>query len=98
MLQFFIIQVFNTQGQFKKEWKGIGYPYEIEAYDPNTLIITDARSGEINKIDFDGKVIERFGQWGKKESEFGFPHGLAVDVNGVIFVGELLNWRIQKYK
>ena len=75
MLQFFIIQVFNTQGQFKKEWKGIGYPYEIEAYDPNTLIITDARSREINKIDFDGKVIERFGQWGKKNLSLDFLMG-----------------------
>ncbi|MCJ8321356.1 MAG: peptidyl-alpha-hydroxyglycine alpha-amidating lyase family protein [Colwellia sp.] len=91
------IQVFNTDGDFKKQWQDIGYPYELEQFDENTLIFTDARSGEINKIDFDGNVIERFGKWGKKESEFGFPHGLAID-KGMIYVGELLNWRIQKFK
>jgi len=92
------IQVFNTQGDFKVQWQGIGYPYELEQYDQDTLVFTDARSGEINKINFDGKVLERFGQWGKKESEFGFPHGLAIDKNHNIYVGELLNWRIQKYQ
>jgi len=92
------IQVFNTQGDFKTQWQDIGYPYELEQFDQNTLIFTDARSGEINKINFDGQILERFGQWGKRESEFGFPHGLAVDKNQFIYVGELLNWRIQKFK
>ncbi|WP_416307859.1 peptidyl-alpha-hydroxyglycine alpha-amidating lyase family protein [Neptunicella sp. SCSIO 80796] len=92
------IQIFDTQGAFIDEWTNIGYPYELEQYDQNTLILTDARSGEINKIGMDGKVIERFGKWGKKESEFGFPHGLAIDKDKIIYVGELLNWRIQKYR
>jgi len=91
------IQVFNREGDFQVQWQDIGYPYELEQLDTNTLVFTDARSGEINKINLEGKVLERFGQWGKKESEFGFPHGLAVD-NGTIYVGELLNWRIQKFK
>jgi DNA-binding beta-propeller fold protein YncE len=92
------IQIFDTDGNFIKQWRDVGYPYELEKYDANSLILTDARSGEINKVGFDGAVIERFGQWGKKESEFGFPHGLAVDKNGEVYVGELLNWRIQKFK
>ncbi|MBN7797328.1 peptidyl-alpha-hydroxyglycine alpha-amidating lyase family protein [Parahaliea mediterranea] len=92
------IQVFDADGGFREEWRGIGYPYELERYDANTLILTDARSGEINKVGLDGKLKEKFGQWGKRESEFGFPHGLAVDKHGNVFVGELLNWRIQKYR
>lgn len=91
------IQIFDTNGQFIAQWKDIGYPYELERYDDNTLIITDARSGEINKINLQGKVIEKFGRWGKGLSEFGFPHGLAVDKSGTVYVGELLNWRIQTY-
>lgn len=92
------IQIFDTQGNFKDEWTNIGYPYELEQYDGNTLVMTDARSGEVIQLGMDGKVIERFGKWGKKESEFGFPHGLAVDDHKVVYVGELLNWRIQKYR
>jgi len=91
------IQIFNDEGDFIKQWQNIGYPYELEQLDENTLVFTDARSGEINKIDFNGTVLERFGKWGKKESEFGFPHGLAIDKD-MIYVGELLNWRIQKFK
>lgn len=91
------IQLFDTDGNFKAQWQGIGYPYELEVFDNETLIFTDARSGEIIKVGFDGKVKERFGKWGKKESEFGFPHGLAVNKAGTIYVGELLNWRVQKY-
>lgn len=92
------IQIFDTEGNFITQWQDIGYPYELERYDENTLIVTDARSGEIIKVSMDGTVIERFGQWGKRESEFGFPHGLAVDKHGVIYVGELLNWRVQSFK
>lgn len=91
------IQLFDLDGGFIAQWEGIGYPYELEIFDQETMIFTDARSGEIVKINFDGKVIERFGKWGKKESEFGFPHGLAVDKNGTVYVGELLNWRVQKF-
>lgn len=91
------IQLFDLDGGFIAQWEGIGYPYELEIFDQETMIFTDARSGEIVKINFDGKVIERFGKWGKKESEFGFPHGLAVDKNGNVYVGELLNWRVQKF-
>ncbi|QIL91150.1 hypothetical protein GNX18_16210 [Microbulbifer sp. SH-1] len=92
------IQIFDTDGHFINQWRDIGYPYELERYDENTLILTDARSGEINKVSMDGVVIERFGKWGKRESEFGFPHGLAVDNQGVVYVGELLNWRTQTFR
>lgn len=92
------IQIFDTEGNFIAQWRDIGYPYEIERYDEHTVIVTDARSGEIITVGMDGSVIERFGQWGKRESEFGFPHGLAVDNHGVVYVGELLNWRIQTFK
>lgn len=92
------IQIFDTEGHFINQWRDIGYPYELERYDENALLVTDARSGEIIKVGMDGAVIERFGQWGKRESEFGFPHGLAVDKQGVVYVGELLNWRVQSFR
>jgi len=92
------IQIFDTEGRFIDQWRDVGYPYELERYDEKTLLLTDARSGEIIKVGMDGTVIERFGKWGKRESEFGFPHGLAVDGQGVVYVGELLNWRIQSVR
>lgn len=92
------LQVFRTDGTFIRTIDKIGYPYEMEWYNDNQIILTDARSGEINLIDTSGKIIEKFGRWGKAQGEFGFPHGLAVSEDGWIFVGELLNWRVQKFK
>jgi len=34
---------------------------------------------DIYKLGMDGSVIERFGKWGKRESVFGFAHGLFAD-------------------
>lgn len=92
------LQVFDSDGRFYRTINNIGYPYEIEWYDEKRIILTDARSGEINLIDTTGKIVRKFGRWGKARGEFGFPHGLAVAKDGWIYVGELLNWRIQKFK
>lgn len=92
------IQLFDTEGTFLSQWQDIGYPYEIEGYDQGSVMITDARTGTINKISYQGKLLERYGEWGKKQNQLGFPHGLAVDdKDGKVYVGELLNWRIKTF-
>lgn len=91
------IQLFDSQGKFLTQWQGIGYPYEIEGYDQDSVMITDARTGVVNKISYQGKLQESFGEWGKKQNQLGFPHGLALDREGKVYVGELLNWRVKSF-
>ena len=89
------IQLFDTQGEFKQSWDKVGYPYEIEQLSADRFVISDARSGNIVILDERGNPLSKHGRWGKKLAQFGFPHGLAIDKKGDIFVGELLNWRVQ---
>ena len=44
----------------------------------------------------DGEVIGVLGESGRQLKQFGWAHGLAAPSENVLYVGELLNWRVQK--
>lgn len=90
------VQIFTPDGQYITEWTGFGNPYEIQRCKDGTFWLTDARAGSIIHLDRNGKVLGRFGQWGKEIGDFGFPHGFDFTENGDILVGEILNWRVQR--
>jgi hypothetical protein len=60
------------------------------------LYASDAFPGRVYKISLDGKVLGMFGQAGKQLKEFGWIHEIACPSENEIYVGELLNWRVQK--
>ena len=60
------------------------------------LYASDAFPGRVYKISLDGKVLGAFGQSGKQLKEFGWIHEIACPSENEIYVGELLNWRVQK--
>lgn len=90
------IQVFTTDGRFLEQWDNVGYPYIVELAGDKTIWMTDARSGKVLNLDLAGNVLGSFGQWGKEIGDFGFGHGITVDDAGDVYIGELLNWRIQR--
>ena len=53
-------------------------------------------SGRIYKLSLDGKVLGVLGQSGKQLKQFGWVHEIACPSENELFVGELLNWRVQK--
>ena len=64
---------------------------------PNqVLYASDAFPGRVYKISLDGKVLGVLGHSGKQLKEFGWIHEIACPSENVIYVGELLNWRVQK--
>jgi DNA-binding beta-propeller fold protein YncE len=64
---------------------------------PNqVLYAADAFPGRIYKLSLDGKVLGVFGETGKQLKQFGWIHEIACPSENVIFVAELLNWRVQK--
>jgi hypothetical protein len=64
---------------------------------PNPVIFTvDLFPGRIYKVSLDGKVLGVFGKSGKNLGEFGWGHAIACPSENEIWVGELLNWRVQK--
>jgi hypothetical protein len=60
------------------------------------LYAADAYPGRIYKLSLDGKVLGVLGESGKQLKQFGWVHEIACPSENVLYVGELLNWRVQK--
>jgi DNA-binding beta-propeller fold protein YncE len=64
---------------------------------PNQVLYTsDAYPGRIYKLSLEGKVLGVLGESGKQLKQFGWIHEIACPSENVLYVGELLNWRVQK--
>jgi NHL repeat len=60
------------------------------------LFSADAFPGRIYKLSLDGKVLGVLGESGKQLKQFGWIHEIACPSENLLYVGELLNWRVQK--
>ena len=56
----------------------------------------DAVPGRIYKLTLEGKVLGVFGDAGKRAGEFGWIHQIACPSENELWIGEILNWRVQK--
>jgi hypothetical protein len=64
---------------------------------PNQVLYSaDAWPGRIYKMTLDGEVLGVLGESGKQLKQFGWIHEMACPQKDVLFVAELLNWRVQK--
>lgn len=99
------IQVFDTEGNFKTQYRNVGSPWAIcitpgaqqfmyvsNSNPPNNLDY----DGEIVKLSLDGKIVGRFGRAGKLLKEFGTVNSLDCRSENELLVGEIGNWRVQR--
>ena len=99
------IQVFDTEGNFKTQFRNVGSPWAIcitpgprqvlyvsNSNPPNNLDY----DGEILKMGLDGRIIGKFGHAGKLLKEFGTVNAIDCRTENELYVGELGNWRVQK--
>src|SRR5450432_1758740 len=64
---------------------------------PNQVLYSaDAYPGRIYKLSLDGKVLGTIGGPGRQLKQFGWVHEIACPSENVLYVAELLNWRVQK--
>ena len=64
---------------------------------PNpVLFVGDLYPSRVYKVSLDGTVLGVFGQPGRNLGEFGWIHAIACPSENEIYVGELINWRVQK--
>ena len=75
-----------------------GSPWAICITPPPNQVLysSDAWPGRIYKLSLDGKVLGMLGQSGKQLKQFGWIHAMACPSENVLYVAELLNWRVQK--
>jgi DNA-binding beta-propeller fold protein YncE len=60
------------------------------------LYSSDAYPGRVYKLSLDGTVLGMLGTTGRQLKEFGWIHEIACPSENVLYVAELLNWRVQK--
>ncbi|WP_417460016.1 peptidyl-alpha-hydroxyglycine alpha-amidating lyase family protein [Kordiimonas sp.] len=88
------IQLFDLEGNFKKEWTGIGYPYGLVLLPGGGFLMTDARNENLVTLSDDGKVLSRTGEAGKEVGQYSSLHGLALRPGGGVLVSDIFNWRV----
>jgi len=93
------IQVFDTDGNFLKQWTNVGAPWAlcITPAPHQVLYSSDSVPGRIYKLDLNG-ILGAFGKAGKQLGQFGWVHEIACPSENLLYVGELLNWRVQKLR
>ena len=60
------------------------------------LYSSDALPGRVYKLTLDGKVLGWMGTSGRQLKQFGWIHEMACASENEVYVGEILNWRVQK--
>ncbi|HEV2352195.1 MAG TPA: peptidyl-alpha-hydroxyglycine alpha-amidating lyase family protein [Terriglobia bacterium] len=94
------IQVFDNDGNYLREFTSAGTPWAI-CITPGPeqfLYSSDAQPGRIYKLDLNGQLLGEFGSFGHALKQFGWVHEMDCSQGNknVLYVGELLNWRVQK--
>lgn len=56
----------------------------------------DEHPGRIYKLTLDGEILGMLGQSGKQLGQFNWIHGLDCSQEGILYVADLNNWRVQK--
>ena len=102
------IKKLDSRLKFLSQWgsqESIGIklymPHEIAVAKNGTLILTDRQNHRVSIFTTEGKLVERFGEFGEgdglKGSQFSEPHGIAISATGDIFICDRYNFRIQKF-
>jgi DNA-binding beta-propeller fold protein YncE len=98
------IQVFDNDGNFRSEIKGVGAPWAIcispgshqFLFSSNSNATDSMDGGEIYRMELNGKVLGKFGSAGKMAKEFGTVNEIDCRNPNALYVGEVTNWRVQR--
>ena len=99
------IQVFDNGGTVKATIGNIGvptalcispgpHPYLYSSHTGDAYGMDDAA---IYKMELDGTVIGTIGSAGKQVKELGLVNAIDCRVANTLYIGELSNWRVQKF-
>ena len=75
-----------------------GAPWALAISPPphQYLYASDAFPGRIYKMTLEGEIVGVLGTSGKQLKQFGWIHQMTAPSENVLYVAEVLNWRVQK--
>lgn len=92
------VQIFDQSGKFLRKWTNIGAAWGLAYSDKDDVMyMCDGVNNRIVKLSMDGEVLGTLGEFGKVEGKLDFPHHMAIDSTGALYVAEIKNWRVQKF-
>ncbi|OFW15659.1 MAG: hypothetical protein A3F70_06895 [Acidobacteria bacterium RIFCSPLOWO2_12_FULL_67_14] len=93
-------QVFDENGKFLTMFStGMrSSPYYHFISTDGDLWVSDGGTQRILKYDLDGNYLYGWGGPGRLEGQFNGPHQITTDQNGNLYVAEVFNGRMQKFR
>jgi DNA-binding beta-propeller fold protein YncE len=102
------VQIFDTEGAVLGVWKSdeLGRPWSIAFSDEGEAFVVDGGDqpamppdrARILEVDATGAVLSSFGSFGNQDGEMIYPHDIAVDHTGAVYVVEVgIGRRAQKF-
>ena len=88
----------SEQPNAKTGWQVPGAPDALcMTPGPNPMLfVGDLYPSRVYKVSLEGKLLGVYGQPGRNLGEFGWIHAIACPSEDEIWVGKLINWRVQK--
>jgi DNA-binding beta-propeller fold protein YncE len=90
------IQVFDTEGTFKQEYRFGGAPWSICMTPGPRQVMYVGSVGRVVKLDLDGKLIGTMGKFGRVPGSFDWVHGIACPDEHTVYAAQELSWRLDK--
>jgi sugar lactone lactonase YvrE len=103
------IQVFDNDLTFKAIYDNVGAPWEVcvspgphqylfssNSYPDGNDSTLSTVTGEVYKMELDGKIVGKFGKAGKQLGEFSGLHEIDCRNPDELYISEIQLWRVQK--
>jgi hypothetical protein len=104
------IQKFSPDGRFLMKWGATGSgggdfigPYYIELDEQDDVYVVDRGNHRVQKFTRDGRFLTKWGRnggdgsSGSEPGEFDWPHEVAIDKHGRVYVADTFNKRFQVF-
>lgn len=82
------IQIFDEDGNYKRELKYAGLPCSFE-FAADGIWMVNGFTGQILKLDRDGKVLAAMGKPGDAPEEFGEAHYITASAKGDLYISDV---------
>ena len=89
------ICVCDKDGNFIRKFPTICEPTCIDATDCGHLIVSSKSSDKVMVYTTGGELVDVFGGCGSGSGQFNYPSGVSVDRDGLVYICDSINHRIQ---